>query len=253
LGLSFGNHQTFDEEDHAFEVMETFQDYHCLIPAWYFEKHKTRGTMTSHIHFPHCGSQCYRHEQIHPEYSINYDKRVALNKNAIHIGTLVQNTPSTLERLPKQYHKFLLLFDLEHAEKLPNHRGCDHQIELITSEDKLRMGRIVQLSQEEERILVEYLERMIREKMIYPSCSLVGSPILIVSKPNRKGLQLCVDYHHLNDHTKKDKTPLSIMIELSRKMRDCDHITKIIIKAGFHLMRMAMDYWKNILLYKSTC
>jgi len=61
LGLSFGNHQTFIEEVHAFEVMETLKDYDCLIPAWYLEKHKTRGTTTSHLHFPHCGSQCYGH------------------------------------------------------------------------------------------------------------------------------------------------------------------------------------------------
>ena len=51
-----------------------------------------------------------------------------------------------------------------------------------------------------------------------------------------------VDYRHLNDHTKKDKAPLPIMDELSRKMRDCDFITKIDMKAGFHLMHMAMGH-----------
>jgi hypothetical protein len=34
------------------------------------------------------------------------------------------------------------------------------------------------------------------------------------------------------------------MDELSRKMRDCDFITKIDMKAGFHLMRMAMGHEK---------
>jgi hypothetical protein len=72
----------------------------------------------------------------------------------------------------------------------------------------------------------------------------VGSRILFVPKPNGKGLTLCVDYRHLNDHTKKDKTPLPIMNELSRKMRDFDFITKIDMKAGFHLLRMAMRHEK---------
>jgi len=45
------------------------------------------------------------------------------------------------------------------------------------------MGRIYQLSHEEEKILVEYLEKMIREKKIRPSTSSVGSPILFVPKP----------------------------------------------------------------------
>jgi hypothetical protein len=190
LGLSFGNHRSYDEEDHAFEVMDTCSDYDCLIPAWYLEKHKARGITTSHLHFPDCGNHCYGQNKIHPEYSITYDKRVALNKDAIHIGSLVQSTPSMLDRLPKQYHKYVLLFDPEHAEKLPDHRGCDHRIELITSEDKLRMGPIYQVSQEEEKILVQYLETMIREKKIRPSSSSVGSPILFVPKPNGKGLRL---------------------------------------------------------------
>jgi len=224
--------------------MDTCSDYDCRIPTWYLEKHQVSRTTTSHLHFPHCGPQCFGHGKLHPEYSVTYDKRAALNKDAIHIASLVQSTPSMLERLPKQYHKFLLLFDPEYAETLPDHRGCDHCIELTTSEDKLRMGPIYQLSQEEEKTLVEYLEKMIREKKIHPSSSSVGSPILFLPKPNGNGLRLCVDYGHLNDHTKKDKTPLPIMDELSRKMRDCNFITKIDMKAGCHLMRMAMGHEK---------
>jgi len=123
-----------------------------------------------------------------------------------------------LEKLPKCYHKYLLLFDPEHAEKLPDIRGCDHKIEFITSEDKPRMGPIYQLSQAEEKILVEYLEKMIMEKEIRPSSGSVGSPILFITKPNGKGLRLCVDYRHLNDHMNQDKTPLPIMDELSQKI-----------------------------------
>jgi len=244
LGLSFGNHHSYDEKDHAFEVMKTSEDYDCLIPAWYLEKHKAEGTTTSHLHFPYCTEKCYGHGKLHPEYSITYDKRVALNRDAVHIGALVQKSPSMLEKLPKCYPKYLLLFDPKHAEKLPDNRGCDHRIELTTSEDKLRMGPIYQLSQEEEKILVEYLEKMIKEKKIRPSSSSVGSPILFVPKPNGKGLRLCVDYRHLNDHTKKDKTPLPIMDELSRKVRDADWITQIDMKAGFHLIRMALGHEK---------
>lgn len=244
LGLFFGNHCSYDADDHAFEVMPTSEDYDCLIPAWYLKKHKAPGTMTSHLHFPHFTSQCFGHGKLHPEYSITYDKRVALNKDAIHIGSLVQSTLSMLDRLPKQYHKFLLLFDSEHAEKLPNSRGCDHRIDLTPLKDKLRMGLKSQLSQEEEKILVQYLEHMITEKKIKPSSSSVGSPILFVPKPNEKGLRLRIDYRHLNDHTKKDKPPLPIIDELSQKIRDCNFITKIDMKAGFHLVRMAMRHEK---------
>jgi len=244
LGLSFGNHRSYDEEDHAFEVIKTAADYDALIPAWYLQKHKARGTTTSHLHFPHCPTECYNHGKIHPEYSITYDKRIALNEKAIHIGAVVHSNPTIASKLPKCYQKFLLLFDPKEAEKLPDNKGCDHRIELKGPEDKLRMGPIYQLSIEEEKILIKYLDTMIREGKIRPSSSTVGSPILFVPKPNGRGLRLCIDYRHLNDYTKKDKTPLPIMEELSSRVRGATHITKIDLKSGFYLIRMALGHEK---------
>jgi len=123
LGVSFGNHRSYDKEDHAFEIITTSRDYGALIPAWYLEKHKARGTTTSHLHFPHCQQACYNHGKIHPEYSITYDKRVALNDKAIHIGAVVMSIPSIAQSLLAHYHKFLLLFDPKEAEKLPDNKG----------------------------------------------------------------------------------------------------------------------------------
>ena len=94
--LFYGNHRSYDPGDNAFEVMTTSSDYDCPLRTWYLEKHTARGTTTSYLHFPHRGFSCYGHEKIHPEYFITYDKCVALNKDAIHIGSLVQSTPSML-------------------------------------------------------------------------------------------------------------------------------------------------------------
>ena len=70
------------------------------------------------------------------------------------------------------------------------------------------------------------------------------SPILFIPKPNRKGLYLCVDYRHLNQHTVKDKTPLPIMDELKIRVDGANFITKVNLKAGFHLIRMALGHKK---------
>ena len=67
---------------------------------------------------------------------------------------------------------------------------------------------------------------------------------MFVPKPNGKGLRLCIDYRHRNDYTKKDKTPLPIMEELSSGVRGATHITKIDLKSGFHLVRMALGHDK---------
>jgi len=106
------------------------------------------------------------------------------------------------------------------------------------------MGPIYQLTREEEKILKEYLDKMSKEGKIQPSSSPIGSPILFVHKPNGKGLRLCVDYRHLNSHTVKDKTPLPIMDQLKDRIRGPDFITKIDLKAGFHLIRMLLGHEK---------
>jgi hypothetical protein len=106
------------------------------------------------------------------------------------------------------------------------------------------MGPIYQLSVDEEKLLVKYLDTMIKEGKIRPSSSTVGSPILFVPKPNCRGLRLCIDYRHLNDYTKKDKTPLPIMEELSARVRGANHITKVDLRSGFYLIRMALGHEK---------
>jgi len=55
------------------------------------------------------------------------------------------------------------------------------------------MGPIYQLSLEEEKLLLKYLDKMIEEGKIGPLSSSVGRPILFLPKPNGKGSRLCVD------------------------------------------------------------
>jgi hypothetical protein len=106
------------------------------------------------------------------------------------------------------------------------------------------MGPIYQLSQEEEKLQVKYLDTMIKEGKIRPSSSPVGSPILFVPKLNGRGLRLCIDYRHLNDYTKTDRTPLPIIEQLSARVREATHITKVDLKSGFYLIRMALGQEK---------
>jgi len=149
-----------------------------------------------------------------------------------------------LQKLPSYYHKFLLLFDPDQSEKLPDNKGCDHRIKLLGSEDIIRIGPIYQISQKEEKLLIQYLDKMIKEGKIPPSSSMVGSPILLVPKHNSQGLRLSVNYRHVNDYTKTDRTPLPIMEELQSRLRGATHITKIDLKSGFHLIRMPLGHEK---------
>lgn len=142
LGLSFGNHLTLDNKDHAFEVMKTSPDYDRSISAWYLNKHHAQGITMGHMDIPNCGTKCFGHGLLHPENYITYNTKVALKPNAINIGAIVFDNPSILEMLPKHYDQWLLVFDPKEAEKLPSNKGCDHQIESIVPEENLRMGPI---------------------------------------------------------------------------------------------------------------
>jgi hypothetical protein len=71
LGISCRNHRTYDDEDHAFEVVKTSSKYDALIQAWYLKKHRAEGTSTQ-LHFPHCYDSRFGHEKIRPDYEISY-------------------------------------------------------------------------------------------------------------------------------------------------------------------------------------
>jgi len=151
LSLLFWNHRSFNEDDHAFKVMKTYGDYDALIPGWYLDKHKARGTTMCHLHFAPCSLQCYGLGKIHPEYSMTYDKRVSLNKKAIHIGAIIMSNSTEAQKLPTHYHSFALQSIPKESEKLPDNQWYDHWIGLIGAKNKLRMGPVHQLSQEEEK------------------------------------------------------------------------------------------------------
>jgi hypothetical protein len=86
-------------------------------------------------------------------------------------------TKQLAEKLPLQYHKWLLLFDLQESEKFPKHGPYDHEIKLKTPDDQVKVGSIYQLSREEERLLREYILKMLKEGKIQPSQGQAGSPI----------------------------------------------------------------------------
>jgi hypothetical protein len=184
--------------------MKTSSGYDSSIPAWYLNKHKRQAFTEGRLHFPLCSKTFFGHGGIDSEYSISYEKRVALRPNAIHIGAVLFNNLDLLQTLPPQYHKWLLLFNPNESEKLHDNKGCNHRIKLGTADENLRMRPIYQFTLEEERLLKEYLDKMIREGRVRPSSSLIGSPISVVSKTNGQGLRFCVDDRHLNQNTIKD-------------------------------------------------
>jgi hypothetical protein len=93
--------------------------------------------------------------------------------------------------------------------------------------------------------LREYLRKELAAGKIRRSKSPVGAPIIFVPKPDGS-MRLCVDYRGLNKVTIKDRTPLPLMSELCERLGRAKIFTKLDLKNGYNLIRIAEDdEWKT--------
>jgi hypothetical protein len=93
---------------------------------------------------------------------------------------------------------------------------------------------------EEEKISIHIIDQMLKEGTFLPSSITVGSPILLVPKAGSRCLQLCVDFQHHNNYTKKENTLLPIMSELQYRLNNTTHITPVDLKPAIHLIQVAL-------------
>jgi hypothetical protein len=149
-----------------------------------------------------------------------------------------------LSRIPKQYHKFLSLFDPKTAKKLPHHRSFNHAIDLEPG-TTVPWGPIYSCSKTELQELQKYLEEMLATGKIVPSKSPGVARILFVPKAHGRGLRICVDYRGLNKITVKNRYPLPLMDELRDRVQGAKIFSKIDLKAGYNLIRIKEgEEWK---------
>ena len=91
---------------------------------------------------------------------------------------------------------------------------------------------------EEKEALEEYLRENLPTGKVQRSRSQASSPILFIRKANGS-LRLCVDYHGLNNLTIPNKYPLPRIDELLEKTRGSKFFTKLNLKNGYYLIRIA--------------
>src|SRR5438270_86795 len=107
-------------------------------------------------------------------------------------------------------------------------------------------GRLYPLSHNELDAMREYIEEMLKAGKIRPSKSPASALIFFVPKPHGRGLQIVVDYRGLNAITIKDRYPLPLMSELMDRVGKARWFTKLDLKNGFNLVRIASGHeWKT--------
>jgi len=142
----------------------------------------------------------------------------------------------SLKLLP-EYQNNADIFREETINVLPKHTEYDHHIDLVPGSD-LPKNHIYQLTVRELQVLKEYINEMEQSGKIRRSSSPIGAPILLVLKHDGT-LWLCVDYLGLNKITIKNTYPLPLMNELCSRLGKATVFTKLDLKNGYYLIRMA--------------
>lgn len=153
----------------------------------------------------------------------------------------VPPSPSTAEF--EEIHTVLQEFDHLLRDSLPNQlppsRAVDHQIVLEpgAKPPSLPPYRLPLAYAGEMKVM---LNDLLRRKLIAPSNSPFGAPVIFVKKKNG-GLRMCVDYRALNKITKKDKFPLPRADDLLDKLHGSTVFSSLDAVSGYYQIRIAPE------------
>ena len=141
-----------------------------------------------------------------------------------------------LEDIPPQYRDISLVFSKKEADKLPPHRPVDCKI-VLQKGAALHYGPIYPISEEESKVLKEYIEENLKKGFIRPSESPAGYPVLFQMKKDGT-LRLCVDYKKLNEVTIRNSYPIPLISEIIEKVKDAKYFTKLDLRSAYNLVRI---------------
>jgi len=164
-------------------------------------------------------------------------EKVIQDKQEDHLG--IEELAEIRQKLPERYQEYADVFSKRESDKLPDHKGYDHRIEL-TSEQELGYSPLYRMNLKELEAAREYILDNLNKGFIVPSNAPFASPILMASKPDG-GLRFCVDYRKLNALTKKDRYPLPLIEEVFERLSKAKIFTKLDIRQGFHRIRMSSE------------
>jgi len=194
----------------------------------------------------YCKAHCLRKER-HIEF-ITEEELLAEDPDNIFVMGMALYTDEDGDdikvKILPEYQDYADIFRQERINALPEHTKYDHRVDLVP-DAKLPDGSIYPLSKKELDALWEYIKEMEDHGKIRRSSSPRGAPILFVPKPDGT-LRICVDYRGLNSITIKNKYPLPLMSELRSRLGKATMFTKLDLKNGYYLIRMAEgEEWKT--------
>ena len=129
-------------------------------------------------------------------------------------------------------------------ELSPHKESFDHFIDLLFEKNS-SFESIYNLSENELKMLKDYIDKNFVNEFIARSKSSVEASILFIKKKNDE-LKLCVDYRELNAISIKNKYFISLVINILNRLKRTKIFTKLDIREVYNLIRIKFeDEWKT--------
>ena len=160
---------------------------------------------------------------------------VSSEKKQTLASKLVEQAGSQMgdSKIPAKYHCHLSVFSEEASHWFPEPHIWDHAIKLKPGAPSSIPGKVYQLTQDEQKVLLEFVWEQQVKGYICPSKSPYAVPFFFIKKKDGK-LRLVQDYWWLNEWTIKNHYPLPLISELIARIQGAKKFTKVDIRWGYN-------------------
>ena len=139
-------------------------------------------------------------------------------------------------KLKELIHKYDEVFPVELPKELPPRRLIEHEIK-VDSQTKPPSKPPYRLSFIEQEELKKQLQILSDSKLIRPSASPFGSPVLFAKKKSGE-LRMCVDFRALNNITVKNRYPLPRIDDMLDQLSNATVFSKLDLTSGYWQVRV---------------
>jgi hypothetical protein len=148
------------------------------------------------------------------------------------------------EVVPKEYHKYLRIFDKKASNRFPPKRPWDHAINMKPGFQP-KNCKIYPMAPMERTSLDDWINEQEGKGYIQKSKSPQASPFFFIGKKEANKLQPIIDYWYVNEWTEKNAYPIPLIPEVIDKLEWAEYFTKMDVWWGYNNIRIKEgDEWK---------